>query len=132
MADLNQHPVVLAVRVVVPWLLPLLVLPIMITRDLPQHEFLGEHVRNQLIYYPTVTREAFRNSGRITTLIESGDLATVVGLPALDPQNDRFMLCGSPAMLDDCAKLLDARGFEVASRIGDPGHYVIERAFVEK
>jgi ferredoxin/flavodoxin---NADP+ reductase len=42
------------------------------------------------------------------------------------------MLCGSPAMLKDCSTLLDARGFAVASRIGEPGHYVIERAFVEK
>jgi ferredoxin--NADP+ reductase len=103
-----------------------------ITRDLPQHEFLGPQVRSQLIYYPTVTREPFRNSGRITTLIESGQLAEFVGLPALDPRDDRFMLCGSPSMLADCSRLLDARGFEVASRIGEPGHYVIERAFVEK
>jgi ferredoxin/flavodoxin---NADP+ reductase len=103
-----------------------------ITRDLPEHEFLGDQVRDQLIYYPTVTREPFRNSGRITTLIESGDLAAAVGLPPLDPQNDRFMLCGSPAMLEDCSRLLDARGFSVASRIGEPGDYVIERAFVEK
>ena len=103
-----------------------------ITRDLPQHEFLGEYVRSQLLYHPTVTREPFRNSGRITTLLETGDMAKVVGLPALDPQNDRFMLCGSPAMLDDCSTLLDARGFQIASRIGEPGDYVIERAFVEK
>lgn len=103
-----------------------------ITRDLPHHEFLGEQVRNQLIYYPTVTREPFRNSGRITKLLETGDMATVVGLPPLDPAQDRFMLCGSPGMLKDCSALLDARGFAVASRIGEPGHYVIERAFVEK
>jgi ferredoxin--NADP+ reductase len=103
-----------------------------ITRDLPQHEFLGEYVRSQLIYYPTVTREPFRNSGRITTLLESGDMANVVGLSPLDPAQDRFMLCGSPAMLSDCSSLLDARGFQIASRIGEPGDYVIERAFVEK
>jgi ferredoxin--NADP+ reductase len=100
--------------------------------ELPKHEFLGEQVRQQLIYHPTVTREPFRNRGRISTLIESGDLATAVGLPPLDLANDRFMLCGSPAMLEDCSRLLDARGFSVASRIGEPGHYVIERAFVEK
>lgn len=103
-----------------------------ISRDLPQHEFLGELIREKLIYYPTVTREPFRNRGRITTLIESGDLARNVGLPALDPAADRFMLCGSPAMLADCSRLLDERGFAVASKIGEPGDYVIERAFVEK
>ena len=42
------------------------------------------------------------------------------------------MLCGSPAMLKDTCALLDARGFKVSPRIGDPGDYVIERAFVEQ
>jgi len=35
-------------------------------------------------------------------------------------------------MLDDSAELLDARGFVVSPRIGEPGDYVIERAFVQK
>lgn len=39
-----------------------------ITQDLPNHEFLGETIADQLIYYPTVTREPFRNTGRITDL----------------------------------------------------------------
>jgi len=30
-----------------------------ITHELPSHEFLGDSVREKLIYYPTVTREAF-------------------------------------------------------------------------
>src|SRR6187551_1449650 len=30
-----------------------------IKNELPQHEFLGEQIQKQLIYYPTVTREAF-------------------------------------------------------------------------
>jgi ferredoxin--NADP+ reductase len=42
------------------------------------------------------------------------------------------MLCGSPGMLQDTRALLDAQGFEVSHRIGEPGDYVIERAFVEK
>ncbi|MGL4807564.1 MAG: ferredoxin--NADP reductase, partial [Giesbergeria sp.] len=72
-----------------------------ITQELPQHEFLGELVSQQLKYYPTVTREPFRNQGRITDLIKSGKLFTDLGLPALDPINDRVMLCGSPEMLAD-------------------------------
>lgn len=103
-----------------------------ITKELPNHEFLGEEVRKKLIYYPTVTREPFRNQGRITTLIETGELWRNVGLPPLDPAHDRAMICGSPAMLDDLTKLLDSRGFEISPRIGEPGDYVIERAFVEK
>ena len=55
-----------------------------------------------------------------------------IGLPPLDAANDRAMICGSPHMLDDTAALLNGRGFVVSPRIGVPGDYVIERAFVEK
>jgi ferredoxin--NADP+ reductase len=103
-----------------------------ITEELPQNEFFGEEVREKLIYYPTVTREPYRNQGRLTDLIESGKLFTDIGLPPLDPAVDRAMICGSPQMLKDTSDLLDRRGFQVSPRIGDPGDYVIERAFVEK
>lgn len=103
-----------------------------IEKELPNNEFFGELVREKLIYYPTVTREAFRNQGRLTDLINSGKLFDDIGLPPLNPIDDRAMICGSPQMLADTAALLDARGFKVSPRIGDPGDYVIERAFVEK
>ncbi len=102
-----------------------------ITRELPENEFLGEEVREKLVYYPTVTREPFRNQGRLTNLMESGKLYADVGLPPINLDHDRFMLCGSPSMLKDLTALLDAQGFQEA-RHGDQGHYVIERAFVEK
>ena len=41
------------------------------------------------------------------------------------------MLCGSPAMLAEVGALLDARGFEEGNH-GEPGDYVIEKAFVDK
>jgi ferredoxin--NADP+ reductase len=103
-----------------------------IEKELPNNEFFGEEVRNKLIYYPTVTREPFRNQGRLTDLINSGKLFEDIGLPPLNPEHDRAMICGSPQMLADSAKLLDDRGFKVSRRIGEPGDYVIERAFVEK
>ncbi|TXL68532.1 ferredoxin--NADP reductase [Zeimonas arvi] len=99
---------------------------------LPQDEFLGEMVREKLLYYPTVTREPFRNQGRITTLLDSGKLAADLGLPPISPAGDRFMLCGSAAMLADLRHLLDARGFQISPQTGHPGHYVIEKAFAEK
>jgi ferredoxin--NADP+ reductase len=104
----------------------------LITDVLPNHEFLGDVIRDQLIYYPTVTREPFRHNGRITHLMDSGKLFQDIGLPPLDPAVDRAMICGSPAMLADSCTLLDSRGFKVSPRIGEPGDYVIERAFVEK
>jgi ferredoxin--NADP+ reductase len=103
-----------------------------LSEGLPGDEVIGELLRDKLIYYPTVTREPFRNTGRITTLIENGELARAVGLPPLDPATDRAMICGSPAMLADTSALLNARGFEISKHIGVPGDYVIERAFVEK
>ena len=88
--------------------------------ELPEHEFLGEEVRAELIYFPTVTREAFRNQGRITTLIDNGKLCDDVGLPPLNPQRDRVMLCGSPAMLDELtdARCTRFRGLAAAGRTG--------------
>ncbi|MBL8398279.1 MAG: ferredoxin--NADP reductase [Candidatus Accumulibacter sp.] len=103
-----------------------------IGQELPKHDYFAEMVRDKLIYYPAVTREAFIHRGRITALIEGGQLSADLGLPPLDPTEDRIMLCGSPAMLKDCCRLLDARGFQVSPYIGAQGDYVIERAFVEK
>lgn len=103
-----------------------------LTKVLPDDEYLGELVRNQLVYYPTVTREPFRNRGRLTELIETGKLFEDLGLPQLDSAIDRAMICGSPSMLKDTAALLEARGFKISPHIGTPGDYVIERAFVEK
>jgi ferredoxin--NADP+ reductase len=103
-----------------------------ITEELPSNEYFGENVRDKLIYYPTVTREKFTNQGRLTDLIRTGRLFQGVGLPALDPAVDRVMVCGSPAMLKDTCQLLDEIGFRISPRIGEPGDYVIERAFVER
>ena len=101
-----------------------------LTKELPQHEFLGELVTNQLLYYPTVTREPYPNQGRITTLLDSGKLQQDLGLPAFNPTDDRVMICGSPGLLKDLKNMLNARGFEEGSTT-TPGAYVIERAFVE-
>lgn len=98
---------------------------------LPKNEYFGEMVDGKLLYYPTVTREPFRNEGRLTDAMQSGKLTRDLGLPELDIENDRFMVCGSPSMLKDTCRILDGMGFREA-RAGDLGHYVIERAFVEQ
>ena len=103
-----------------------------IEKVLPNNEFFGNEVRDKLIYYPTVTREPFRNQGRLTDLINSGKLFDDIGLPPLNSANDKVMICGSPQMLADTEALLDANGFIVSPRVGQPGDYVIERAFVQK
>ena len=103
----------------------------LITQTLPQDEFLGAMVREQLIYYPTVTREPFRNTGRLTELMTTGKLFADVGLPPMSVAHDRFMLCGSPEMMVETRALLAAAGFDEGNH-GEPAHFVVERAFADK
>ena len=98
--------------------------------DLPGDEYLGELIRPKLKYYPTVTREPFAHEGRITDLIESGQLFRDLGNPPFDPAVDRVMLCGGPSVLVDLKRQLLERGY-VEGSIAEPGDFVLERAFVE-
>lgn len=102
----------------------------LIQHELPENEFFGDEVRQKLVYYPTVTREQFGTTGRLTDLMSSGKLFHDVGLQQANPEHDRFMICGSPSMLKDTCQILDGWGF-AESRHGQKAHYVIERAFVE-
>ena len=102
-----------------------------IVAGLPDNELLADLVRGKLLYYPTVTREPFRNRGRITTLLQTNKLTSDLGLGPIDPAGDRMMLCGSPVFLADMVALLDGAGFTEGSHSA-PGQYVIEKAFVEK
>ncbi|MFZ5757478.1 MAG: ferredoxin--NADP reductase [Pseudomonadota bacterium] len=100
-------------------------------KDLPNNEFFGEEARAKLKYYPTVTRDPFRHQGRVTTLLENGKIVADLGLPALNKEEDRFLLCGSPSMLKDTCAILNNFGF-AETRHGELAEYAIERAFVEK
>jgi ferredoxin/flavodoxin---NADP+ reductase len=88
-------------------------------------------VSSQLRYYPTVTREEYRNMGRVTDLLQTGKMFDDLDIPALDVANDRVMICGSPGMLRDLKNILEERGFTEGST-SKPGDFVIERAFAEQ
>lgn len=103
----------------------------MLVEHLPQHEFLGEMVSQQLRYYPTVTREQYKNMGRVTDLIQTGKLFDDMKIAPLDPKEDRVMICGSPAMLKDLKHILEERGFNEGNT-SKPGDFVIERAFADQ
>lgn len=102
-----------------------------ITEELPKHEFLGELISGKLLYYPTVTRESFTHQGRLTTLLADGKIASDLGIPRLNPAEDRAMICGSPAMLKDLKSLLEGAGFKEGNTTR-PGDFVIERAFADQ
>ena len=102
-----------------------------LVEGLRNDELFGPLLADKLHYYPTVTREPFHNRGRITDLITSDKLFDDCGLPPLDVETDRVMLCGSPAMLTDLRALFEQRGF-LEGNHSEPGHFVIEKAFVER
>jgi ferredoxin--NADP+ reductase len=61
-------------------------------------------------------------------LIETGELFELIDRPALNPETDRVMICGSMAMLGELKAMLEARGFEEGSN-AKPGDFVVEKAF---
>ncbi len=103
----------------------------LLENQLPNNPYLGELIKNRFVYYPCVSREPFINQGRVTDLIRTGKLAKDIGLPPINPEYDRAMLCGSPAMLQETQEVLNELGFEISPHMGVQGDYVIERAFAE-
>lgn len=92
-------------------------------------ELLGEEHLAKLRYYPTTTREQSPKMGRITTLIENGELFADLGVPPLNPETDRAMVCGSLAFNLDMKVALEAAGLREGAN-SDPAEFVIEKAFV--
>lgn len=92
---------------------------------LKQRDYLADYA-HKLIYIPIVTREVIPGvlSGRITTLIENGELERVAGV-ALTPEHSRVMLCGNPQMIDDTRKLLKQRNLQL-SLTRRPGQVAVE------
>jgi len=103
----------------------------MFEKDLIEHELFGELAKEQLLYYPTVTREPFKNEGRITDRILSGAIFRDLGLPidTFDPAEDRIMICGAMGMIKEVAAILESQGLVEGSN-AEPGDFVLERAFV--
>ncbi len=81
------------------------------------------------IYFPTVTREAFEHNERGADLFCSGRLSGLVGLPEIDPDQDRVMICGNPNMNRDVRACLEQRGWRMTNHKG-VGNFSLEQAFV--
>jgi len=101
-----------------------------IVRQTLNDPLVGELAQGRLAHYTCVTREDHPRRMRITEAITSGRLFSDLGLPPLDPEHDRIMICGSMAMLHDCRALSEAAGMTEGANSA-PGAFVVERAFVD-
>ncbi|MBE9477090.1 MAG: ferredoxin--NADP reductase, partial [Proteobacteria bacterium] len=97
--------------------------------SLADDPLIGEFIDGKLRYYPTTTREDSPKMGRVTTLLGDGTLAADLGLPPLNPETDRVMICGSLGLNNDVKAICEAAGLTEGSNSA-PAEYVVEKAFV--
>lgn len=89
----------------------------------------GELVGDKLLHITSLTREDYPLKGRITTLLESGELFEKAGVPKLDPAEDRVMICGSMDMINDTKAVVETFGLTEGSN-SKPAEFVVEKSFV--
>lgn len=100
-----------------------------LVESLKNDPLVGEMVEGKLRHITSLTREDHPLKGRITTLIETGELFKQAGVPPLNPAEDRVMICGSKDMIDDTAKIVEGFGLTEGSN-SKPAEFVVEKSFV--
>ena len=94
------------------------------------NEVIGEGFWKKIKYYPTTTREESPKMGRITDLMRSGEAFEDLGVPPLNPETDRAMICGNLAFNLELKEMLEEYGLEEGAN-SDPKTYVVEKAFLD-
>jgi ferredoxin--NADP+ reductase len=94
------------------------------------NEVIGEGFWKKIKYYPTTTREQSPKMGRITDLMRSGEAFSDLGVPPLNPEMDRAMICGNLAFNLELKEMLEGYGL-VEGANSNPQHYVVEKAFLD-
>ena len=89
----------------------------------------GEMMDGKLLHITSLTREDYPLKGRITTLIETGTLFEKAGVPKMNPETDRVMICGSMDMINDTKEICEGFGLREGSN-SQPAELVVEKAFV--
>lgn len=100
-----------------------------LVESLKDDPLIGELVADKLLYYPTTTREDFPRMGRVTDNLVSGKVFADLGLPKMNPAEDRAMVCGSLAFNVDVKAILESFGL-IEGANSDPKQFVVEKAFV--
>lgn len=93
-------------------------------------ELMGDGFGDKIRYYPTTTREESPKMGRITDLMRSGQVYADLGVPPLNPDTDRAMVCGNLDFNLDIKALLEGYGLEEGAN-SKPAQYVVEKAFLD-
>jgi len=78
---------------------------------------------SEVIYFPTVTQEEFKNQGRITKYIDDGMWDDITS------EKDKVMICGSLEFNLEMKERLLAKGFEEGNK-RTAGTFTLEKAFV--
>jgi ferredoxin/flavodoxin---NADP+ reductase len=99
-----------------------------LVETLKSDPLIGEFAQ-RLTLYDTLTREDWPRMGRQTDLLASGKIFADLGVPPINPETDRGMICGSMEMLSDTKLALEGFGLEEGAN-NRPATFVVEKAFV--
>lgn len=94
------------------------------------NDVIGDGFWKKIKYYPTTTREQSPKMGRITDLMKSGEAFDDLGVPPLNPETDRAMICGNMAFNLELKAMFEDYGL-VEGANSNPQHYVVEKAFLD-
>ncbi|EGJ23398.1 ferredoxin--NADP(+) reductase [Cereibacter sphaeroides WS8N] len=100
-----------------------------LVENLKDDPLIGEMVGDKLLYYPTTTRETSDRMGRITDNLSSGKVFEDLGVPKMNLEEDRAMVCGSLQFNLDVKTVLESFGLREGAN-SEPLQYVVEKAFV--
>ena len=98
---------------------------------LNNHEIWGEITQGKFKFYPSVTREDFINTGRITNAMYDGSVYEKLGVEPFDKEKDSAMICGSMPMNLEFKEYFEKMGCKEGNS-QTRGDYVLEKSFVEK
>ena len=98
---------------------------------LNDHEIWGEITQGKFKFYPSVTREDFINTGRITNAMYDGSVYEKLGVEPFDKEKDSAMICGSMPMNLEFKEYFEKMGC-IEGNSQTRGDYVLEKSFVEK
>lgn len=98
--------------------------------NLNNDETYGELTQGKFMFYPTVTREDFKNQGRVTDAMYSGKVQETLGIEPFDKEHDRVMVCGSHEMNMELREYFIEDLGCTEGNANTRGEFVLEKAFV--